>query len=125
MMGRDGACVTAAPGGSTKRQQRASSEEEHMSRWLASVLPLLAVLACPVMMLLCLRGMRGHGDHQQAPSTSARSLPDSSPDGTAERLATLERELAALRADRDRAADQPRPSPGPAAPPGRTAAERR
>jgi hypothetical protein len=88
-----------------------------MSRWLASILPLLAVLACPVMMLLCLRGMRGHTSHQQAPTSSARGLPDSSPDGIAERLATLERELAELRADPDRAAGQPHPSAGQAADP--------
>jgi len=82
-----------------------------MGRWLASILPLLAVLACPVMMLLCLRTMRGHTDHQQAATPPARALPDSPPDGTAERIATLERQLAELRADRER-------GPGPAPPAG-------
>jgi hypothetical protein len=98
-----------------------------MGRWLASILPLLAVLACPVMMLLCLRAMRGHANHQQAATASAHGLPDSPPDRTAERIATLERELAELRADRDRAASQPHPTAGPAAspaPPDRAAAER-
>jgi hypothetical protein len=88
-----------------------------MGRWLALILPLLAVLACPVMMVLCLRAMRGHGGHQQAATTSAHGLPDSPPGATAERLASLERELAELRADRDRAGDQPRPAAGPAASP--------
>jgi hypothetical protein len=97
-----------------------------MGRWLASILPLLAVLACPVMMLLCLRAMRGHDGHQQPQTTSAHGRPDNPPGPTAERLATPERELADLRADRDRAVGQPRPSAGPAAspaPPGRAAAE--
>jgi hypothetical protein len=99
-----------------------------MGRWLAAILPVLAVLACPLMLLLCLRAMRRHDSHQQATTTtSAHSLLDSPPGATAERLATLERELAELRADRDRAVGQPRPSAGPAAapaPPGRAGAER-
>jgi hypothetical protein len=86
-----------------------------MGRWLASIVPLLAVLACPVMMLLCLRTMRGHTDHQQAATPPAPGLPDGPPDGTAERIAALERELADLRADRDRAAGQPHPPAGPTA----------
>jgi hypothetical protein len=80
-----------------------------MGRLFASILPLLAVLACPVMMLLCLRAMRGHGS-QQLPATSARSLPDS----TTERITALERELAELRADHDHTVEQP---PPPAEPP--------
>jgi hypothetical protein len=98
-----------------------------MGRWLTSILPLLAVLACPVMMLLCLRTMRGHDSHRQTPSVSAGGLADSPPGGTAERIATLERELAELRADRDRAASQPHPSAGPvasSAPHDRAATER-
>jgi hypothetical protein len=97
-----------------------------MSRWLASILPLLALLACPVMMLLCLRGMRGHTGHQQAPTASARGLPDSSQDGTAERIATLERQLAELRAERDLDAGSTVPVDRAAAPapPGRGAADR-
>jgi Protein of unknown function (DUF2933) len=94
---------------------RAAWKEEQMGRWLASILPVLAVLACPVMMLLCLRAMRGHDSHRQALTASARGLPDSPPDGRAERIATLERELADLRDDRDRAASQPHPPTGPAA----------
>jgi hypothetical protein len=65
-------------------------------------------------MLVCLRAMGGHTSHQQAATAPARGLPDSSPDGTAERIATLERELAELRADQDRAAGQPYPSAAPA-----------
>ena len=95
-----------------------------MGRWLASILPLLAVLACPVMMLLCLRTMRGHDSHRQTPTASARGLPDSPPDGTAERIATLERELADLRADRYRARGQPPRQPAQRPPPPHSAARR-
>jgi hypothetical protein len=84
-----------------------------MGRLLASVLPLLAVLACPVLMLLCLRAMRGHGSHQP-PTASAHGLPDSTPGSTTERISVLERELAALRTDRDQPGHPP-PSAGPAA----------
>jgi hypothetical protein len=83
-----------------------------MGRLLASVLPLLAVLACPVMMLLlCLRAMRGHGSLQQPAATSTHGPPDS----TTERITALERELAVLRADRDHDASRPPPAAGPAA----------
>ena len=87
-----------------------------MGRLLASVLPLLAVLACPVMMLLlCLRAMRGHGSLQQPAATSTHGLPDGPPDSTTERITVLERELAVLRADRDHDASRPPPAAGPAA----------
>lgn len=60
-----------------------------MGRLLASVLPLLAVLACPVMMLLCLRAMRGHGTQQPPAATSAHGLPDGTPDSSTERITAL------------------------------------
>jgi hypothetical protein len=82
-----------------------------MGRLFASILPLLAVLACPVMMLLCLRAMRGHGSQQQLPETSTRTLTDS----TTERITALERELAELRANHDHTVEQPPPSAGPPA----------
>ena len=83
-----------------------------MGRFLVSALPLLALLACPLMMLLCMRGIRGHGDQQQTPSTSTHPMAAGPPDSTSERIAALERELAALRADRDGAG----PTPGDASP---------
>lgn len=32
---------------------------------MRTLLPLLLVLACPLMMLVCMRGMRGHGSSQE------------------------------------------------------------
>jgi hypothetical protein len=88
-------------------------KEEWMGRFLVSALPLLALLACPLMMLLGMRGMRGHGTHQQTPSTSSHPMAAGPPDlATDERIAALERELAALRAHRDGAG----PTPGGASP---------
>jgi len=86
-----------------------------MSQLRAAVLPLLAVLACPVMMLLCLRAMRGHGSRQQLPTASAHGLTDVAPASTTEPITALERELAVLRADRDHRASQPPAPAGPAA----------
>jgi hypothetical protein len=45
-----------------------------MGRLLVSALPLLALLAGPLMMLLCMRGMRGHGNQQQTPTTSSHAM---------------------------------------------------
>jgi hypothetical protein len=78
-----------------------------MGRFLLSALPLLALLACPLMMLLCMRGMRGHGNQQQTPTTSTHGATTGPPDPTSERITALERELAALRADRNGAAPAP------------------
>ncbi len=69
-----------------------------MLNWL----PLLFLLVCPVMMLFMMRGMSsGHGSHDndhnhQTPGTSAHT------DAREARLAELEREVAGLRAERER-----------------------
>jgi hypothetical protein len=69
--------------------------------------PLLALLACPLMMLLCMRGMRGHGNQQQTPITSSHAMAAGPSDPTSERITALERELAALHADRNGAGPHP------------------
>lgn len=51
---------------------------------MRSLLPLLIVLACPLMMIVMMRGHGGHGGHG-----------DHSPDD--DRVAELEREVARLR----------------------------
>jgi hypothetical protein len=73
-----------------------------MPTWL----PLLIVLACPVMMIFMMRGMSGHGHSPgptQAPHSEANTTPNDPRD---ERLAELEREVAQLRTSRDRTDNQ-------------------
>ena len=84
---------------------------------MARLLPYLALLACPLMMLFCMRGMRGMGQQQ----TQAEPKPEQS---TADqRIAQLEREVADLRLERELAdlqAGQQPPTPvdeSPAGPP--------
>ncbi len=84
---------------------------------MARLLPYLALLACPLMMLFCMRGMRGMGQQQ----TQAEPKPEQS---TADqRIAQLEREVADLRLERELAdlqAEQQPPTPvdeSPAGPP--------
>jgi hypothetical protein len=74
-----------------------------MSRFLLY----LPALACPLLMLVCMAGMRRMGG---APARTEEPPPAS----TADRIARLERELATLRAEQhDTPAD---PGPIPAAP---------
>ena len=71
---------------------------------MRTLIPLLIVLACPLMMIFMMRGMHGsHGnDDQPTPhDQQPRSRPDVARD---ERIAELEREVAALR-DQDRHRD--------------------
>jgi Protein of unknown function (DUF2933) len=58
---------------------------------MARVIPYLALLACPLMMLRCMRGMRGMGQQHQAESKPEQPTAD-------QRIAQLEQELADLRA---------------------------
>ena len=78
---------------------------------MARLLLYLPALACPLLMLLCLAGMRrmdrSPGQVGQAAGT------------TADRLAELEREVAALRDQRQRLGlldSQPMPAPPPGSP---------
>lgn len=66
---------------------------------LLSALPLLLVLACPLMMIVMMRGMGGHSMHQASPPGNAPARSED-PAITA-RIAELERELAAVRTKRD------------------------
>ncbi len=61
---------------------------------MSRLLPYLPVLACPLLMLACMLAMRrmGGSNGQQRPTTD-----------TTTRIATLERELADLRAQHDAA----------------------
>ena len=66
---------------------------------LISALPLLIILACPLMMIFMMRGMHGgRGGDENAPTqkhdAGKRSPFDQSAD---QRIAELEREVAALR----------------------------
>ena len=65
---------------------------------LTRVLPALLLLACPLMMLVCLWGMRGSGrrDTHVAPPEQELSAPAAA--SLTARVAELEREVAALRA---------------------------
>ena len=65
---------------------------------LLSALPLLLLLACPLMMMFMMRGMGAGHLHQIAPPNQAVRNED--PQITA-RIAELERELADVRSERD------------------------
>jgi hypothetical protein len=65
---------------------------------MQTYLPLLILLACPLMMIFMMRGMTsGHdsGPRSDHPANAGK------PDARDERLAELEREVAELRAARD------------------------
>ena len=65
------------------------------------LLPFLFLLVCPLMFFM-MRGMSGgHGGGQASHQTPSPEMPVVS-DARDERLAGLEREVQALRADRDR-----------------------
>ena len=65
---------------------------------LLSALPLLLLLACPLMMMVMMRGMGAGHMHQTAPPNEAVRNED--PQITA-RIAELERELADVPSERD------------------------
>lgn len=71
-----------------------------------SYLPWLLLLACPVMMIFMMRGMggmRGGHDqgvgHRESPQDKPASRDDA---GAGQRIVDLERQVAELRAERDR-----------------------
>jgi Protein of unknown function (DUF2933). len=71
---------------------------------MRSLLPLILLLACPVMMIFMMRGMPsgGHGTSDTGHDTHMISDGLGAPDGQAseEQIAQLEREVAQLRAVR-------------------------
>ncbi len=80
---------------------------------MSRLLPYLPALACPLLMLLCMAGMR-RMDRSAGRAGQATG-------SAADRIAELERELAALRAERQRpdvpnGQPTPQPHPGPSAP---------
>ena len=69
-----------------------------MGNWL----PLLILLACPLMMFFMMKGMNGgHSDGSGTGTQRESSAPATEPDPRDKRLAALEREVAGLRASRD------------------------
>lgn len=72
---------------------------------MRSLIPLLLVLACPLMMIFMMRGMHGgHGDNEQQTHMHERHNGTGHEAARGERIAELEREVAALRGragDRD------------------------
>jgi hypothetical protein len=75
---------------------------------MSRLLLYLPALACPLLMLVCMAGMRRMG----SPPARTEEPP---PATTAERIAHLEQELAALRAERHHTAEAPTPTkPAPA-----------
>lgn len=76
---------------------------------MTRLLPYLPALACPLLMLLCMAGMRRMDRSAGQPGRSTAS--------TADRVAELERELASLRAEHQRPGQAaPRPQDRPPAP---------
>jgi hypothetical protein len=82
---------------------------------MSRLLLYLPALACPLLMLVCMAGMRRMGG--TPPQTQAPPLAS-----TADRIARLERELATLRAEQQDIAAEPAPIP-PAPAPARTHAD--
>src|SRR5437016_5861897 len=69
---------------------------------IARLLPYLPLLICPLMMTVCVLGMRGMG-RQELPARGEPAGPGSvGPLHASERIAELERELAQLSAELDR-----------------------
>ena len=68
---------------------------------LPSLLPLLIVLACPLMMISMMKGMRGGGKDDQAMHDQHQKPVGPPP----ERIAELEGELARLKSEREHAPD--------------------
>ena len=68
---------------------------------LSRLLPYLPVLACSVLMVVCMLGMRAMGSRPHQPERpSSQAAPSTTPPALlAERVAQLEQELAAVRGD--------------------------
>ncbi len=90
---------------------------------MSRLLSYLPVLGCPLVMLLCMAGMRRMGNpssksaDQAKRAKQAAQAPDRTAERTADRIATLEQELADLHTHRQRHRRPPGP-PGPPADPG-------
>jgi len=74
-----------------------------------TVLPFLAFLACPLMMLVCMRGMgkAGHGAARMGDSPAASGLPSERVAALQQQLQTIQAELAMLKAADPRASQDP------------------
>ena len=71
-----------------------------MSDIIQAVLPWVAVLACPLLMLLCMRGMFGRGCHKEEEEADTAGTSSS---GSAEaEIRVLKERLARLEAERRR-----------------------
>jgi uncharacterized membrane protein len=85
-------------------------------RLFAGVLPLLVVAACPLGMVLMMRGMSGANRTGQS-STAAGGADPAGADVAAE-IARLKSEVARLRAEgADTSSTEPQPAPPPVSPP--------
>lgn len=75
---------------------------------MSKYLPLLILVACPLMMVFMMRGM--HGGHDKA-AEDQDARPDAQAPGAElpadQRILVLERQIAESRTERDRAAHQP------------------
>jgi hypothetical protein len=72
---------------------------------MGNYLPLLFILACPLMMIFMMRGM--HGGHDMGAENMDQHAPELE-DGADQRIRDLERQVSELRAERDRAESAPR-----------------
>ena len=85
---------------------------------MPSWLPLLLILACPLMMIFMMRGMSGAHDNRPASTPSDGSTVDPAKGSAAEtnsrdaRLAELEQEVARLRASQSRRSESDPPTLG-------------
>ena len=97
---------------------------------MSRLLSYLPVLGCPLVMLLCMAGMRRMGNpssksadqaaDQAKRAKQAAQAPDRTAERTADRIATLEQELADLHTQRQRHRRPPGPPADPGSLPART-----
>ena len=76
------------------------------SEFILGVFQWLAVLACPIMMLLCIRGMSDRGCHRQdQPGAGKSSTGSELPENHEAEIRELKARLARLESDRARSHD--------------------